>query len=87
MSALSTAKTIILDGLIIDGGLFAVLTTFLDFLFAWYRHEQGFGSFFSASETWYRFLFSFLFFGLIMGITKWVRKLGSKVESYKITGS
>jgi hypothetical protein len=83
----SSAKLILLDGLIINGGLFAVLMTVANFFLEWYHSGQAINEYLIASKTWYTFLYYFLFFGLFIGISNWVKSKGKKVERYKITGS
>ncbi|MGB2752028.1 MAG: hypothetical protein WBC19_08210 [Pyrinomonadaceae bacterium] len=65
-------RFLLMDGIIITGGPFAVVLQVVGYFFL--RDEgQTFGQYFSASRTWITFFFHATLFGLIMGYINWWR--------------
>ncbi|HRI04530.1 MAG TPA: hypothetical protein PLL77_12370 [Pyrinomonadaceae bacterium] len=75
-------RFLLMDGIIITGGPFAVVLQVVGYFFL--RDEgQTFGQYFSASRTWITFFFHATLFGLIMGYVNWWR---NEREFAKTTG-
>lgn len=66
------ARYLLLDGILITGGPFAVIMQVLGY-FLFPGDAQSFGEYFSSSITWLRFILHGTLFGLIVGFLNWKR--------------
>lgn len=65
-------RYLLIDGILITGGPFAVVLQVLGFFF-WRDEGQSFGQYFSAPSTWLRFVVHGVAFGSIMALIYWWR--------------
>ena len=72
-------RYLLLDGILITGGPFAVVLQAVGYFFP--SEAQSFGQYFADSTTWIRFFFHGTLFGLIMGFINWRRNERAYVES------
>ena len=66
------ARFLLIDGILITGGPFAVLLQVLGY-FLFPGDAQSFGQYFAESMTWIRFILHGTLFGLVMGFVNWRR--------------
>jgi hypothetical protein len=65
-------RYLLVDGILITGGPFAVVMQFIGY-FLFGSQYESFGAYFSAQRTWLTFFLHGTLFGLIMGFVKWRR--------------
>jgi hypothetical protein len=66
------ARYLMIDGVLITGGPFAVVMQVVGYFFL-SDEGQTFGQYFSASRTWITFFFHATLFGGIIGFINWRR--------------
>lgn len=65
-------RFLIIDGILIMGGPFAVVMQILG-IFLFREEGQTIGQYFTSTRTWVTFLLHGTLFGLIMGFVNWYR--------------
>ena len=80
------ARIILIDGLLIRGGFFALWMIVGGFCIDWFfGRTTSFVEYVSSRATWTYFAFFLFVFGLFIGLDMWFRQKGAKAERYKIT--
>lgn len=77
---LGLARYLIIDGILITGGPFAVVMQIIG-LFLLREESQTIGQYFTSSRTWTTFFFHGTLFGLVIGYLNWRRNESSFSKS------
>lgn len=67
------ARTILIDGLLFKGGLFALAMLVGGYFIKSYFYEPTVYDYITAAETWVTFAYYFLSFGSIMGLFEYAK--------------
>ena len=67
------ARTILIDGLVVKGGIFALAMLVGGYFIRNYFHALTVYDYMTAAETWVTFAYYFLSFGSIMGLFEYAR--------------
>ena len=64
-------RYLLIDGLLKMGGAFAVLMTIFGYFIEYFFNGASLGDYVSDPKTWFKFIFLFVFFGLVVGFIGW----------------
>jgi len=71
IKAKGLTRYLLIDGLLKMGGPFAILMTVFGYFIEYFFNGASLADYVSAGVTWFKFIFLFVFFGLVVGFVGW----------------